>query len=43
MKLPLFLYASKVIILTIQEGIIMDDLAAFLGFKKSEKKPEKRK
>ena len=27
----------------IQEGKIMDDLAAFLGFKKSEKKPEKRK
>ena len=26
-----------------QEGIIMDDLAAFLGFKKSEKKPEKKK
>ena len=27
---------------SIQEGR-MDDLAAFLGFKKSEKKPEKRK
>ena len=33
----------RLLCLTIQEGIIMDDLAAFLGFKKSEKKPDKKK
>ena len=32
----------RLLCLTIQEGIIMDDLAVYLGFK-SEKKPEKRK
>lgn len=33
----------RLLCLTIQEGIIMDDLAIYLGFNKSEEKPEKRK
>lgn len=33
----------RLLCLTIQEVKTMDDLAIYLGFKKSEKKPEKRK